>query len=172
VPEANMKLRVARDHVPYDRWVQDKVLHATAGDTCDYDFVRARIEMLDQQYDIKYLCCDPWNSRMLTQQLTKTGMEVIEVPQTISGLSPGMKEIERLLKSGAMTHEKNQLARWCFGNVNVAIDGNENMKPMKNKSRDRIDPIVALINAMNIAISQENTADKCPYSEDRGILML
>jgi phage terminase large subunit-like protein len=172
IPEANMKERIARDHVPYDRWVQEKVLHATAGNTCDYDFVKARIETLNQQYDIKYLCCDPWNSRMLTQQLEKTGMEVIEVAQTISGLSPGMKELERLLKSGNMTHEKNQLARWCFGNVVIACDGNNNLKPMKNKSRDRIDPIVALVNAMNIAITQENVSPKCPYSEERGILML
>jgi len=170
IPEEKMKDRIARDHVPYDRWVQDKFLHATAGNTCDYDFVRARIESLAQQYKIKYLCTDPWNSRMLTQQLEKSGLEVLEVPQTISGLSPGMKELERLLKCGQMTHEKNPLARWCFGNVSVVIDGNENMKPMKNKSRDRIDPIVALINAMNIAITQENM--KISVYEDRGIRSL
>lgn len=172
IPDANMKERIARDHVPYDRWVKEKVLHATSGNTCDYDFVRARIEMLAQQYDIEYLCTDPWNSRMLTQQLEKTGMQVIEVPQTISGMSPGMKEIERLLKSGVMTHEKNPLARWCFGNVVIATDGNMNIKPMKNKSRDRIDPIVALINAMNVAIRFENMTPVCPYNENRGILML
>jgi phage terminase large subunit-like protein len=172
VPEDNMKERVTRDHVPYDRWAAEKHLHVTSGNTCDYDFVRARIETLDKQFEIRYLCCDPWNSRMLTQQLEKSGMEIVEVPQTISGMSPGMKEIERLLKSGLMTHEKNPLGRWCFGNVNVAIDGNENMKPMKNKSRDRIDPIVALINAMNIAILKENLANKCPYNAERGILML
>jgi phage terminase large subunit-like protein len=172
IPEDNMKMRILRDHVPYDRWVADKILHATAGNTCDYDFVRARIEMLDKQYDIKFLCTDPWNSRMLTQQLEKTGMEILEVPQTISGMSPGMKELERLMKSGQMTHDKNPLARWCFGNIVVAIDGNENIKPLKNKSRDRIDPIVALINAMNIAITQEDMLSKCPYTETRGILML
>jgi phage terminase large subunit-like protein len=83
-----------------------------------------------------------------------------------------MKEIERLLKSGKMTHERNPLARWCFGNVNIVVDGNLNMKPMKNKIRDRIDPIVALINAMNIAITQEDMQDKCPYTAERGILML
>lgn len=170
IPEANMKERIARDHVPYDRWVQEKTLHATAGNTCDYDFVKARIETLAKQYEIKYLCCDPWNSRMLTQQLAKTGMEVIEVAQSIAGLSPGMKELERLLKSNQMTHDKNPLARWCFGNVVIAMDGNENIKPMKNKSRDRIDPIVALINAMNIAITQENM--KVSVYEERGMRSL
>ena len=110
IPEDNMKKRVEKDGVPYDRWVKEKYLHATYGNACDYDFVRARIEAMARQYDIKFLCCDPWNSRMLTQQLEKKEIEVLEVPQTIAGMSPGMKELERLLKSGQMTHEKNPLS--------------------------------------------------------------
>jgi len=66
------------------------------------------------------------------------------------------KESERL------THETHPVARWCFGNIAVAVDGNENKKPMKNKSKDRIDVIVALINAMNIAIRFEEVAKKQP----------
>lgn len=168
IPEDNMKQRVVRDHVPYDKWVNQKYLHATPGNTTDYDFVRARIETLANQYDMCYLCTDPWNSRMLTQQLDKAGINIIEVPQTISGMSPGMKEIERLLKNGNMSHEVNPVARWCFGNMAVAIDGNENIKPVKNKARDRIDIIVSLINAMAIAITQENmgsTYDNRPTGE-------
>ena len=44
-----------------------------------------------------------------------------------------------------MVHEHNTCARWCFGNVRCAVDGNENMKPMKNKSTGRIDITVAWI---------------------------
>lgn len=106
---------------------------------------------------------------MLTQRLERADIEAVEVPQTIAGLSPGMKEIERLLMSGQMTHEKNPVARWCFGNMVVAIDGNENLKPMKNKSKDRIDLIVALINAMNIAIKLENQTS---VYEERGMRSL
>lgn len=172
IPEDNMKERIRRDHVPYDRWVNEKLLHATPGNVIDYDFVKARIETLAAQYDIKYLCTDPWNSRMLTQQLEKQNIETVEVQQNMANMSPAMKEIERLLKSGFMTHEKNPLARWCFGNVVVATDGNNNIKPMKNKSRERIDVTVALINAMAIAIKLEDAKVICPYNENRGILVL
>ena len=68
-----------------------------------------------------------------------------------------------------MTHEKNPVARWCFGNIAVHIDGNENMKPMKNKSQDRIDLLVAWINAMNVAIRME---DEGSVYEERGLLIL
>lgn len=172
IPEDNMKERILRDHVPYDKWVNEKYLFATPGNVVDYDFVRARIEAINKQYKLAFLCTDPWNSRMLTQQLQKADIECLEVNQNMANMSPAMKEVERLLKSGLMTHEKNPLARWSFGNVNIATDGNGNIKPMKNKSRDRIDPTVALINAMAIAINYENVSIKCPYNSDRGILII
>lgn len=155
IPLARMNERIKRDKVPFDRWVKEGFLHATPGDVIDYDFVRARIMALARLYNVEFLCTDPWNSRMLTQELAKAEIECLEVPQTFGGQSPGMKELERLLRAGQMTHEKNPVARWCFGNVAVAIDGNENLKTMKNKSKDRIDLIVAWINAMNVAIRIE-----------------
>jgi phage terminase large subunit-like protein len=51
----------------------------------------------------------------------------------------------------------------------VAVDGNENKKPMKNKSIERIDLTVAEINAMAIAMLMEN--DTSIY-ENRGMRIL
>ncbi len=170
IPEDNMKERVKRDHVPYDRWVNQKYLHATPGNVIDYDFVKARLLALNKQYDLQVIATDPWNSRMLTQELQKEDIEVVEIPQTMAQMSPAMKEIERLMKAGQMTHEVNPVARWCWGNVNVAVDGNGNIKPMKNKSTDRIDLIVAMINAMAIAMKMEEY--EVSVYETRGIRTL
>lgn len=169
IPEDNMNERIRRDHVPYDRWVSEKCLHATPGNVIDYEFVEARIMTLSRQYTIAALATDPWNSRMLTQRLMKKGLEVIEMPQTMLHMNPAMKEIERLMKTGELTHEKNPVARWCFGNVTIAIDGNGNIKPMKNKSIEKIDVIVAMINAMSIAMKME---DNQSVYERRGMASL
>ncbi|MGG1534520.1 terminase large subunit [Brevibacillus agri] len=152
IPEDNMKERVARDHVPYDRWVNQKYLHATSGNVVDYDFVEARLVASSKQYNLHAVGADPWNSRMLTQRLMKQGIDVVEIPQNMANMSPAMKLIEQLMKRGLMTHEENPVARWCWGNVVVAVDGNENIKPMKNKSAERIDLTVALIDAMATAM--------------------
>lgn len=152
IPEDNMKERVHRDHVPYDRWVNEGFLHATAGNVVDYDFVKARILELGKTYKIEALGTDPWNSRMLTQQLMNEGINVLEIAQNMAMLSPAMKEFERMAGIGELTHEQNPVARWCFGNMAVAVDGNENKKPMKNKAIDRIDLTVACIIAMAVLI--------------------
>lgn len=155
IPIENMRERVRRDKVPYDEWVKDGYLVATEGNAVDYETVQSQIESYARQYNIRYLCADKWNSQMMTQALAKKGIKTIEIEQTMTGMSPAMKEIERLLRSGQMSHDFNPLARWCFGNVIVATDGNENIKPMKNKSFERIDLIVALIDAMAVAIKLE-----------------
>jgi phage terminase large subunit-like protein len=169
IPEDNMKERVKRDHVPYDRWVNQKYLHATPGDVVDYEFVEAQIIAASKKYNLVTLGTDPWNSRMLTQRLMREGINVIEVAQNMGQMSPAMKMIERLMKSHQLTHEVNPLARWCFGNVVVAVDGNENIKPMKNKSKERIDVIVAMINAMATAIA---LGEKISVYEERGVRAL
>jgi len=166
VPEESMKERVKRDQVPYDKWVKQKYLHATPGNVVDYEFVEARILALNKQYEIVEVDTDPWNSRMLTQRLIKNGITVVEVPQQMAHMSPPMKEIERLSKTGQLTHEAHPVARWCWGNVVIVVDGNGNIKPMKNKCKEKIDLIVAMINAMARAMQDAQKVDVSQYANE------
>ncbi len=77
--------------------------------------------------------------------MQKEGLNIVEIRQNMTEMSPPMKDIEVKLRGGQMFHEHNTAARWCFGNVRCAVDGNENIKPMKNKSTGRIDITVAWI---------------------------
>ena len=152
IPEEAMREREKRDHVPFSEWVAKKHIHTTEGDATDYEYIEARTLMLSKEFKIKLLGTDQWNSRMLTQRLHARGIEIIEIRQNVAGMSPAMKEIEHKLRTGNMSHEVNPVARWCFGNTHVHVDGNENLKPMKDKSTGRIDITVAWINAMAAAL--------------------
>ena len=103
-------------------------------------------------FDLDTLGVDPYLSRTLTPRLMERGINVVEIPQDMRNLSPAMKEAERLIRAHQMLHEHNTAARWCFGNVRCAVDGNENIKPMKNRSTGRIDMTVAWIIAMAVAL--------------------
>jgi phage terminase large subunit-like protein len=168
IPLENMKERIRRDKVPYDAWEKAGYLTATEGNAVDYETVQMQIETFAKQYKVKFLCADKWNSEMMRQKLKKKGLDSIVIEQTMAGLSPGMKEIERTLRTGEMTHLNNPVARWCFGNIIIATDGNENIKPMKNKSLERIDLIVALITTMAAAMKLES---KISAYEEHGIRM-
>jgi phage terminase large subunit-like protein len=168
IPEDGMKEREERDHVPFREWVQKGYVNATPGDCVDYSYLAKHIDRLMRDYKVKYICADPWRLDALTALMDSEIAEkrVIRIPQTIEGMSPAMKEIERLLHLGELAHEINPCGRWCFGNVRVAMDGNENLKPHKGRSIGRIDPIVALIDAMAAAIRLES---KRSVYETRGL---
>lgn len=156
IPSEGMKERGERDHADYVAWHKKGKITATDGDCVDYDVIEATIKRLAGLYKIKMLGTDKWNSRMLTQRLMEQGVvDIVEISQDMAGLSPAMKQIGLFLRKGQMFHEEHPVARWNFGNVRCATDGNENIKPMKNKSIGRIDITVAWIIAMAVAMLNE-----------------
>lgn len=144
-----------RDHVPYRDWERAGFLELCEGDMIDFVQVEEAAARAAEDYKLLALGVDPYLSRTLTQRLMERGLEVIEIPQTMLSMSPAMKELERLLRARKMRHVHNTCARWCFGNVRCAVDGNENMKPMKNRSIGRIDITVAWIIAMAVALVKQ-----------------
>ncbi len=139
-----------RDHVPYQDWERAGFLTLCAGDMVDYRDVIDAVLDASIRYDLKALGVDPYLTDTVTPSLQDKGVKVIAIPQTMTGMSPAMKEMERLIRARAMRHVHNTCGRWCFGNVRCAVDGNENMKPMKDRSIGRIDIIVAWIIAVAV----------------------
>jgi len=158
ITDEKMRERSRRDHVDFERWVDQGYVKTTPGNCIDFDFVESEIYRVSSEYELKMLGCDPYLSRMLTQRVMKNDIAVAEIPQDMKNMSPAMKKIEELLLKEELQHEKNPCARWCFGNIRVATDGNENLKPMKNKSVGRIDVTVAWIIAMATAMLNEVTS--------------
>lgn len=143
-----------RDHVPYRDWERAGYITLCDGDMNDFDQIKDAIREAARLYKLQILGVDPYLSREITGTLMKEGINVLEIRQTMTELSPPMKDIERKLRGGEMKHDHNTASRWCFGNVRCAIDGNENMKPMKNKSIGRIDITVAWIISHAAAMSE------------------
>lgn len=139
-----------RDKAPYRDWERAGFLTICPGDTIDFTSVEETIAAAQQRYDLKMVGFDPYLSRTITQRLEPLVNEIIEVPQDMKNMSPAMKEIEAGVLNREMLHVHNTCFRWTWGNVRCHVDGNENKKPMKNKSPGRIDPTVALITAVAV----------------------
>ena len=162
-PEDGVEEAEQRDHVPYRDWERAGFLELCQGDIVDYTRVEAVVREAAGMFDLVCLGLDPAMSWTLSQRLMQSGdgsraLEVVEISQTMLGMSPATKKLEVLIRGHQMLHEHNTCARWNFGNVRCAVDGNENMKPMKNRSTGRIDITVAWIIAMATAMVKE--ADK------------
>lgn len=158
VPLEDLQERERRDGVPYGDWIRAQFVTGCPGDIVDYTMVEDTIRQAAADFELVTLGLDPAMSWTLSQRLMASteddgaGLEVIEIPQTMLGMSPATKKLELMLRKREMLHEHNTCARFCFGNVRCYTDTNENMKPTKKQSTGRIDYAVAWIIAVATAM--------------------
>jgi phage terminase large subunit-like protein len=79
---------------------------------------------------------------------------VVEVRQGYASMSEPLKRILALLASGQFVHPGSPVLTWTADNLAVSMDPAGNIKPDKEKSRQRIDPMAALCNAMHLWLRQ------------------
>ena len=84
-------------------------------------------------------------------------------------MSPPMKELEKLILSEKLAHGNNPVLNWMADNLVARQDPAGNIKPDKEKSREKIDGMVALIMALDRALRHERSGS---VYEGRGLLTL
>lgn len=169
VPDDNLKLRVRRDHVPYDVWEQQGYIKTTEGNVVHYGFIESFIEELGTKYNIKEIAFDRWGAVQMVQNLEGMGFNVIPFGQGYKDMSPPSKELMKLTLEKKISHGGNPVLRWMMDNIYVKTDPAGNIKPDKEKSTERIDGSVALVMALDRAIRNEN---RDSVYDNRGILII
>lgn len=148
IPGETARKRGEEDKVPYPSWIADGFMRATKGDQCDYDAVFKDICELGDLYNIQEINFDPWNSTQISNQLAVEGFEVVKFIQGMRSLNAPTKELERLILARELLHGGHPILDWMAGNTVVITDTNQNVRPNKDASTDRIDGIVSTIMAI------------------------
>lgn len=155
-PKDTVKNRARRDRAPYEQWIEQGWLIAVPGTRVDHQVVRDALAALAGEAAIAQIGFDPWHADQLISQLTTADGfaedQVVEVSQTYAGMSSGCKDCEAAVLAGTVDAQDDPLMLWCVGNAVVQRDGKDNIYPVKKKSRGRIDPVVALCIAWNLAL--------------------
>lgn len=150
VPEECGSERDRSDTIGFRHW--SKHIERTPGNVCDYQFVRRRLNELREQYRIVKVAYDPWNCRHFAQDLQSDGFETVEFAQRISNFAGPMKELERLVTSHKLQHDGNPVLTWMASNLAAWKDPNDNARPDKKRSGEKIDGMVALLMGLGQAM--------------------
>ena len=171
LPEETLDLRVRRDHVPYDVWERQGLIHTTEGSVIHYAFVERFIENLGSRFNIREIAFDRWGATQMAQNLDNLGFTVVQFGQGFASMSPPTKELMYLVLERRIAHGGNPVLRWMMDNIFVEIDDAGNIKPSKRKSTEKIDGAVAMIMALDRAVRCGNPTTESVYDK-RGILWL
>ena len=146
LPEENLTRQERTDRVSYRQWAKSGDLLVTPGASIDYATVEKQILADTSAYRIKSIFADPWNAEKFCQDLIVKGLKVSYIRQGWSLNSP-TKELQRTVIDHRMRHAGHRVAAWAASNAIASTDANENISLNKKKSRERIDPMAALVNA-------------------------
>lgn len=171
LPEEAIKLRVNRDHVPYDLWARQGFLNTTEGSVIHYSFVEQFISRLGEKFNIREIAFDRWGATQIAQDLEGLGFTMVQFGQGYGSMSPPTKELMNLTLEGRIAHGGHPVLRWNMDNVFVEQDAAGNIKPSKRKSTEKIDGCVAMIMGLDRAVRVGNLSAESVY-DSRGLLFI
>lgn len=145
VPESKL---TQDDRVDYRLWADQGWLTVAPGRVLDEDwFVGLLLNELEP-YDVKCLAYDPWAMWNIVPKLHKYEDQLMAYQQGIRYMSVPTKWIQTAVLQHRLNFLDNPVIRWMFRNVVIYTDPNANIKLDKAKSRNKIDGVVALADAV------------------------
>lgn len=162
-PAARLSDRARQDRVPYRHWADAGLLEVTEGNVVDYEAVEREVQKLSLKHRLPQVAVDRlFNAEYLAQRIGGTGIEVERRGMGYLDMSFPTKELLRLILQRRLRHGGHPILRWMADNLMVEQDAAGNVKPSKAKSTQRIDGMVALILALDLALRHQE--------DDYGIL--
>lgn len=159
IPEDTAKNRARLDGVKYLEWIDQGYIITTPGDVTDYDYLLKFIVDMLEKYDIRVIHYDRWNSSQLVNNLTEKNAPMIPFGQGFRSMAAPTKEFERLALRGDIKHFNNPVFDWMLQNVQIERNAEDQIKISKRRSREKIDGVAALINAIGAWLIVESKND-------------
>jgi len=164
MPEMNVEERVKNKGINYDRWIREGYIRTTPGNVTDYNHIKADILALREEYKIKSIGYDRWNSSQLVIDLADEGVEMSPIGQGYASMSTPTKEFEKEVLKKQMDHQGNPVLTWHISNVAIQRDPAGNVKISKDKSSEKVDGAVACV--MSLGEYLTVMADKKPEANE------
>ena len=134
----------------YKDWKRKGYLTITDGNVTDYDYLLSDTLKMNNIVYIDKIAYDAYNATQWAINATAQGLPLEPYSQALWNFNKPTKELERLIKSGKVVIDDNPITRWCFSNVVLKYDHNENVKPTKGESQQKIDGVISMIESLGI----------------------
>lgn len=146
VPEA--KVKSTEDRVDYRKWLQQGWLIQSPGNVTDEDWFMEYLLGELGKYNVKCIAYDPWGMWNVVGRFGRYEGALMSYQQSIRYMSVPTKWLESAVLKHELNFLDNPVIRWMFQNVVTYIDPNANIKLDKARSRNKIDGVVALADAI------------------------
>ena len=139
----------------YRQWVKNGYLTLVDADSIDIDWVIKLIQDLNEQLSVAVIGYDSWHAQQLKIACEKQGLPMRAVKQSIGCFTESTSALEHMILTKKVIIDSSPVTRWCFSNVLIKTDENENRKPVKSSKNQKIDIVIAFIQSIKIMMELE-----------------
>lgn len=155
VPAESIYKRSTEERIPYDRWFRSGLINNTPlASISERDIAKALVGDGTQRGICNYftnlhlVCFDAWGSNFIYETLYNAGLQAKKYPQSYVGMNGPCRKLQADIENKEFFHGSNPVLRWMMGNVTMTTNSNDQMRPNKTKSTDKIDGVVATLMAI------------------------
>lgn len=141
----------------YKLWQRKKLIKITPGNVTDYDYILKDLLNANEKIFINKVAYDAYNATQWAINATEQSLPLEPFSQSLGNFNRPTKELERLIKSGKVVIDDNEITRFCFSNVILKSDYCDNVKPTKATNQNKIDGVISMIQALGVYLSNSNT---------------
>jgi len=166
VPSDSIERRSVEDHIPYQIWYNCGLVNNTHLATIEEDRILGtmvgtgtddhNIGILNHFEDIRMVAFDAWGVNNISGRLQNEGFCCRAYPQSYTGMNPPCKALESWIEQGNLFHGGNPVLSWMISNTMLAQNHNDQVRPCRKQSTDKIDGIVALLMSMGAWLHDES----------------
>lgn len=132
----------------YKQWKRNGLINITPGNCTDYDAITNDLIKNNNIVNIESIAYDAWNATKWAIDATSEGLPLQPFSQALWNFNKPTKEFERLILSDNVVIDDNEITRYCFNNVSIKHDYNDNSKPIKVVRQNKIDGVIAMLQAL------------------------
>ena len=154
--------------IPFDKWCTNGWLEATPAKVFDPDTLYIFIKSIMQDYDthedkVKVIGYDGYRIGSMMQKYSEeVSFDCVDIPNTCRSLNEATTTLYNLVVAHKLVHYNDPLLRYCVANAHAKVDSNGLMKPDKSAVRYKIDPVMALVMALDCLLREESKIEKKP----------
>jgi phage terminase large subunit-like protein len=151
----NLKERESEDKVPYEQWAREGLIYPM-GVATDPRVIANKLGEINGVNHIEALAFDRWRIGDLKRELDAIGLALTLEPhgQGFKDMTSAVDVVERLVTQHKLRHGLHPVLTMCALNAVVTRDPAGGRKFDKSKSGGRIDALVAMAMALNLALTR------------------
>lgn len=146
----------------YRHWVKQGYITLVDTESIDIDWIVKYVQDINDKVPIALVSYDPFHARQFCIACEKQGIPTKAVKQGMASFGEPTTALEHMIITKQVIIDDSQTTRWCFRNVLIKTDENENRKPIKSSGEAKIDIVIAFIQTIKLYLELEGLIDDTP----------